>query len=112
MGGYRRRNMYYLTGLPGWMRFGYSPGWADRSPTGMPPGAQYLTQTGQMPQFASWLQQQAPAAARVGVPFGLTPAQAGMPALSKEQEIELLESQAQMLGDQLTQIKKRLEELK
>ncbi|HDS44530.1 MAG TPA: hypothetical protein ENN68_00245 [Methanomicrobia archaeon] len=113
MGGYRRRNMYYLTGLPGWMRFGYSPGWADRSPTGMPPGAQYLTQTGQMPQFASWLQQQAPAAAaRVGMPFGPTPAPAGMPALSKEQEIELLQAQAQMLGDQLAQIKKRLEELK
>jgi hypothetical protein len=112
MGGYRRRNMYYLTGLPGWMRFGYSPGLADRSPTGMPPGAQYLMQTGQMPQFASWLQQQAPAAARVGVPFGPAPAQAGMPALSKEQEIEMLESQVQMLGDQLAQIKQRLEELK
>ena len=104
--------MYYLTGLPGWMRFGYSPGWADRSPSGMPPGAQFLMQTGQMPQFASWLQQQAPAAARVGMPFGSAPAPAGMPALSKEQEIELLESQAQMLGDQLAQIKQRLEELK
>ena len=23
MPGYRHRNMYYLTGLPGWMRFGY-----------------------------------------------------------------------------------------
>ncbi len=104
--------MYYLTGLPGWMRFGYSPGWADRSPTGMPPGAQYLMQSGQMPQFANWLQQQAPAAARVGVPFAPTPAQAGTPALSKEQEIEMLEAQAQMLGDQLGQIKQRLEELK
>jgi len=61
MGGNRRRNMYYMTGLPGWMRFGYSPGWVGRSPTGMPPGAQYLAQTGQMPQFGSWLQQQAPA---------------------------------------------------
>jgi hypothetical protein len=105
MGGNRRRNMYYLTGLPGWMRFGYSPGWIDRSPTGMPPGAQYLMQTGQMPQFASWMQQQAP--------VGPAPtAQAGMPAMPKEQEIAMLESQAQMLGDQLGQIKKRLEELK
>jgi hypothetical protein len=26
MGGYGHRNMYRLTGLPGWMRFGYSPG--------------------------------------------------------------------------------------
>jgi len=97
--------MYYMTGLPGWMRFGYSPGWVGRSPTGMPPGAQYLTQTGQMPQFASWMQQQAPAA---GAP--VTPV--GMPAMPKEQESSMLESQAQMLGDQLGQIKKRLEELK
>ncbi len=96
--------MYYMTGLPGWMRFGYSPGWVDRSPTGMPPGAQYLSQTGQMPQFASWIQQQAPAGAPV--------AQMGMPAMPKEQEISMLESQATALGDQLEQIKKRLEELR
>ena len=99
--------MYYLTGLPGWMRFGYSPGWIGRSPTGMPPGAQYLMQTGQMPQFASWLQQQAPPA---GIP--VAPAPVGMPAMPKEQEIAALESQAKMLGDQIELIKKRLEELK
>ena len=109
MGGYGRRNMYYLTGLPGWIRYGYSPGWGV---TGMPPGAQYLLQTGQMPQYASWLQQQAPVTARGGVPFGPAPAQAGMPPLPKEQEIALLEAQAQLLGDQLAQLKKRLEELK
>jgi hypothetical protein len=97
--------MYYLTGLPGWMRFGYSPGWIDRSPTGMPPCAQYFSQIGQMPQFASWMQQQ--------TPVGSAPtAQAGMPAMPKEQEIAMLESQAQMLGGQLEQLKKRLEELK
>jgi hypothetical protein len=103
MGGNRWRNMYYLTGLPGWMRFGYSPGWIGRSPTGLPPAAQYLTQTGQMPQFGSWIQQQAPAVAPV--------APMGMPAMPKEQEITMLESQAKMLGDQLEQIKKRLKEL-
>jgi hypothetical protein len=96
--------MYYLTGLPGWMRFGYSPGWIGRSPTGLPPAAQYLIQGGQMPQFASWLQQQAPA----GVP--ITPM--GMPAMPKEQEISMLEAQAQMLEGQLELIKKRLEELR
>ena len=42
--------MYYLTGMPGWMRFGYSPGWVGRSPTGLPPTAQYLMQPGQVPQ--------------------------------------------------------------
>ncbi len=106
MGGNRWRNMYYLTGLPGWMRFGYSPGWRGRSPTGMPPGAQYLRQTGQMPQFGSWIQQQAPGVAPVA------PTPMGMPEMPKEQKISMLESQAKMLGDQLEQIKKRLEELK
>ncbi len=100
-GGNRWRNMYYLTGLPGWMRFGYSPGWVGRSPTGLPPAAQYLTQTGQMPQFGSGLQQQAPA----GAPVAPTPM--GMPVMPKEQEISMLEAQAKMLGDQLEQIKKR-----
>jgi len=42
--------MYRLTGLPGWIRFGYSPGWTGRSPIGLPPTAQYLMQTGQVPQ--------------------------------------------------------------
>jgi hypothetical protein len=100
--------MYYLTGLPGWMRFGYSPGWVGRSPTGLSPGAQYLMQTGQLPQFASGIQQQTPVAP-VAVP---TTAPIGMPTMPKEQEIAMLESQAQILGDQLEQLKKRLEELK
>jgi hypothetical protein len=73
----------------------------------MPPGAQYLAQTGQMPQFGSWIQQQAPTPA--GAPVAPTPM--GMPAMPKEQEISMLESQAKMLGDQIEQIKKRLEEL-
>jgi hypothetical protein len=88
--------MYYATGLPGWMRFGYSPGWG-----GMPPGAQYLSQTGQMPQFTAWMQQQAP-------PAGMPPAAVAPMApagMTKEQEIQMLEAQ-------LDQIKRRLEELK
>lgn len=38
----RYRWMFYLTGLPGWMRFGFSPGWLGRSPTGLPPCATML----------------------------------------------------------------------
>jgi hypothetical protein len=56
-----------------------------------------------MPQFGSWIQQQAPAVAPV--------APMGIPTMQKEQEISMLESQANMLGDQLELIKKRLEEL-
>jgi hypothetical protein len=56
----------------------------------------------QYPRFATWLQeQQQPPAAPVGIP-----------TLTREQEIAALESQAQLLGDQLERIKKRLEELK
>ena len=92
MGGYGHRNMYYLTGRPGWIRFGYSPGWG-----GLPPGVQYLSQTGQLPQFMAWMQQRAPQA-----PMGVSAAPAGM---TKEQEIQALEAQ-------LDWIKRRLEELK
>ena len=38
----RHRNMYYLTGQPGWMRFGFSPGWVGRSPSGLGSCAQFL----------------------------------------------------------------------
>ncbi len=94
-GGRGYRWMYYLTGLPGWMRFGFSPGWG-----GLPPAAQYLIQTGQVPQFASFLQARAP----------VIPAAPGL-QMSKEDEIRMLEEQAKLLEDQLKQIKKRLEEL-
>ena len=91
------RNMYYATGLPGWMRLGYSPGWVGRSPNGLPPTAQYLrTGTWQMPQQQAQWQ---------GMPTG-------MPAISEQQELSMLESQAAVLEQQLEQIKNRLEALK
>ncbi|MDD2777937.1 MAG: hypothetical protein PHY36_03890 [Methanocellales archaeon] len=49
MAGYRHRYMYHMTGLPGWIRFGFNPGWIGRSQTGLPPAAQYLMEAGQMP---------------------------------------------------------------
>lgn len=144
----RRRNMYRLTGLPGWMRFGYSPGWMGRSPTGLPSTAQYLMQIGQVPQsYPAQAQTLVPthgdcanfgngfcalcgAAVDPGElacpnftprnptltsqtsptqPTSFPPAQ--MPQIPKEQEIQMLEGQARMLGQQLQQIKKRIEEL-
>ncbi|MHC1585058.1 MAG: DUF5320 domain-containing protein [Candidatus Syntropharchaeia archaeon] len=123
--GYRWRNMYYLTGLPGWMRFGYSPGWG-----GMPPGAQYLGQTSQVPQF-TW---QAPSATHSACahfvppnrcslkdievdPMGeackdFSPQSLGFPAMTKEREIQMLESQARMIEQEIEEIKKRLENLR
>jgi len=137
MGGYGHRNMYYLTGLPGWMRFGFSPGWLGRSPTGLGPGANYLM-TGQWPTpqaQAYWEAMQAgqspyPAFGGVGaMPYGYTQptggatpgspqptgAMPGMtpfgPQMSREQELEFLKNQANALKSQIDQINSRIKEL-
>ncbi|RJS86110.1 hypothetical protein CW704_06170 [Candidatus Bathyarchaeota archaeon] len=114
--GYRHRYMYYLTGLPGWIRFGFSPGWLGRSP--LPPTAQWLLQSGLLPQYMQWLQTAAPTM----IPPTTTPptgAQAAptsfptsfAPQLTKEQEKQMLEQQVKMLESQLEAMRKRLEEL-
>ncbi|WEU40167.1 MAG: hypothetical protein OdinLCB4_006765 [Candidatus Odinarchaeum yellowstonii] len=52
----RYRNMYYLTGLPGCVRFGYSPGWRTGGYHGLSPCAQYLAETGQFkPTVKPWI---------------------------------------------------------
>jgi len=109
--GYRHRWMYYATGLPGWMRFGFSPGWLGRSPTGLGPCAEYLM-TGQWPtpqMAAAWgagpWAAGAPAAGTM--PYG-TPVPGTM---APEQELAMLRSQAEALKGQLDQIAKRIEEL-
>ena len=81
----RWRNMYYLTGQPGWMRFGFSPGWIGRSPTGLGPCAQYLL-AGRWPVGAG-VQQAAP--------WG----------------IDALRAQAEALRQQLTLIEERIRQL-
>lgn len=95
----RRRNMYYLTGLPGWMRFGYSPGWVGRSPTGLGPCAQFLL-TGQWPtpQMAGWWQ---------GMQAGTVP----QPAAAKEARLAFLRQQAELLRQQLEQLEAQIRSL-
>ncbi len=113
--GYRYRWMFYLTGLPGWLRFGFSPGWLGRSPTGLPPTAQWLLQSGLLPQFMQYLQTAAP----TFVPPAAVPPATGVqaaptafpPQLTKEQEKQMLEQQVKILESQLEAIRKRLEEL-
>ncbi len=105
--------MYYATGLPGWMRFGYSPGWG-----GMPPGAQYLMQSGQLPQFQSWMTGQAPysqgqmptAPPTSQFPMGQLPMMS-TPQAGGTGELQILENQAKALKQQLDQIRKRMKEL-
>jgi len=116
MGGHGHRNMYYLTGLPGWMRFGFSPGLLGRSPTGLGPAAQYLMygqwptpqmnylwQSGQMP-FAT-----APGFPMPGFPTPYDPY--GAAQISPEQELDMLKGQAEILEDELGGIKTRIAEL-
>ncbi len=115
--GYRHRYMYYLTGLPGWIRFGFSPGWLGRSPTGLPPTAQWLIQSGLLPQFMQYLQTAAPpvvppVTAPLVPPAGTQTAAAPFaPTLTKEQEKQILEQQVKMLESQLEALRKRLEEI-
>jgi len=100
-GGYRW--MYQMTGLPGWMRFGFSPGWAGRSPTGLGPGAQFLT-TGQWPTpqaQAAWQAMQSGQSGPGGAPFAPQPAD----------ELGFLKSQAEFLQSQLDQVQSRIAEL-
>ena len=112
----RHRNMYYLTGLPGWMRFGYSPGWVGRSPTGMPPGAQYLM-TGRWPNpqmAATWqaMQMGQMPMSEMGYP---TPPMAGAGGYPMAQaaavQLPGLQQQAQMLQQQLEQINAEIQRL-
>ncbi|MGQ9524116.1 MAG: hypothetical protein ACUVTZ_04660 [Armatimonadota bacterium] len=81
----RYRNMFHLTGLPGWMRFGFSPGWIGRSPTGLSPCAQYLL-TGQWPGWT----------AAAGV---------------SSAQLDLLKAQAEALRRQLSLIEERIRQL-
>lgn len=83
------RNMYYQTGQPGWMRMGYSPGWGT-----MPPGAQYLSQTGQLEEAQQYFQQNAPAAQQ-------TTSAAGEEEISRlRSEVESLKQQVKELSEQ------------
>ena len=107
-GGNRHRNMYYLTGLPGWMRFGYSPGWG-----GMPPGAQYAM-TGQWPTpqaDAYWRAMQGMNYQQFGDEVLSERYEPMSPYLSKKEQIQALQNQAEFFKAQLSQIEARIAEL-
>ena len=109
--GFRHRNMYNLTGLPGWIRFGFSPGWSGRSPTGLPPTAQWILQSGQLPQYMQHLQRNMPAIASTDPSSNVQTTDVFTPSYSKEQEKQMLEQQIKILKDQLDGITNRLKEL-
>ena len=89
----RRRNMYNATGLPGWMRFGYSPGRAGRG-GGLGPCAQAMM-AGQWPTPQM-------AAAMQGVPG----AQAAQP--DQRQQLPFLQAQLNMLEQQIGAVREQI----
>jgi hypothetical protein len=91
----RRRNMYNATGLPGWMRFGYSPGRAGLG-GGMGPCGQFMM-TGQWPTPQM-------AAAMKGMP-GVQAAQADPGRLAFLQaQLDTLEQQIGAVREQIAAI--------
>ena len=125
--GYRWRWMYRLTGLLGWLRFGFSPGWLGRSPYGLPPTAYWLISSGLLPYYLQYLSTMAPMWSWWAYPTTQTatmPTQAastptypafstapGFPPMSKEEEKAMLEEQMKMLQEQIEAIRKRIREL-
>jgi len=98
MGGHGHRHMYYATGLPGWVRFGYSPGWG-----GLPPAAQYLRDTGQLDAFLETLPADGPYVGQ-----GRTDA-AG---LSRDEQVAALSAQMAALQRSLNDMAERIETLR
>ena len=113
----RHRRMFELTGLPGWMRFGYSPGWEGRSPSGLGPCAEYL-QTGRWPtpaMNAAWDRGYVPYPPdsefhAPGFPTAYDPW--GAAALNPEQELSLLKEEARQIQEALASLEERLSESK
>jgi len=105
-----------MTGLPGWMRYGFSPGWMGRSPSGLGPAAQYLMYgTWPTPQMENaWQDGRIPYSREAGFPApGFpTPYDPWAAAeMSPEQELNFLKMEAEQLEDELYGIEKRINEL-
>jgi hypothetical protein len=112
----RHRWMYKLTGLSGWMRFGFSPGWVGRSPIGLGPAAQYLMYGTwpTPPMNYAWQQGEVPFSPMPGFPRPGFPTPYdpwGAAELTPDEELNFLKSEAEQLEDELAGIEERIKEL-
>ena len=112
----RHRWMYQFTGMPGWMRYGFSPGWWGRSPAGLGPGAHYLMHGyWPSPQMeAVWQQGIPPDYEFPGFPrpgFASPYDPWGASTLTLEEELDILKVEAEMVEDELYGVNQRIKEL-
>ena len=100
----RYRTMYQLTGVPGWIRFGTSPGMRGGG-RGMGPCAEYLQRTGQFDSFLKDFTEKNPTAKNWQM---IT----GDPELSVKFERDLIVDRISLLEEELKDLRKRLKEIK
>lgn len=101
MGQHGHRNMYYQTGQPGWVRFGYSPGRG-----GQPPGAQYLEETGQLQDARNWFRQNS---ARTQNSAGNSEQAPGAQTAGAQQEPG--DSEKELLKKQVAELQQQVQQL-
>jgi ABC-type glycerol-3-phosphate transport system substrate-binding protein len=105
--------MYEMTGLPGWVRFGCSPGWVGRSRSGMGPCAEYLM-SGSWPtpaMNAAWAQGCVPYPVAAGFPMPGFPTPYdpwGATVLTPEQELAILKEEARELAQELASLEEKI----
>ena len=102
----RHRNMYNLTGIPGWVRFGESPGYSGGR-AGLGPCAAYLQKTGQMPDFIQDLYQENPEVSAYWSRFPVAEA-----PLGKDERKQLLVDRMKQLEEEISDIKRKIKELR
>jgi len=113
----RNRWIYKMTGLPSWMRSGFCPAWAGKSPSGLGPAAQYLA-TGEWPRpqmNKAWEEGNVPFTAAGGFPRPGFPTLFdpwGAAKISPEDMLILLEDQAEKLREALSDVEKRIQAAK
>ena len=101
----RHRNLYKLTGTPGWIRFGNSPGFAGGG-FGRGPCAEFIEKTGQMDDFVRDLTEKNP---NYGIwQNSITNMKKMNPNFEKEQ----IESRIRLLEDELKLLKKELKDFR
>lgn len=106
----RHRWVYQMTGLPGWMRYGFSHGWRGGYPSIMGFGPRYL-RLGSHPPIPQDQTTLSPDQNTVLPGFSSLYDPWGMAVLTPEEELNFMKIEAEQLEDQLYAIEKRIKEL-